>query len=55
MTLCNEINARKIHGERNVFVGIHRNPIFVVIWIGTVASQVRLYGQSGSSVGFFGF
>ena len=40
MTLCNEINARKIHGERNVFVGIHRNPIFVIIWIATVASQV---------------
>lgn len=40
MTLCNEINARKIHGERNVFAGIHKNPIFVSIWIGTVISQV---------------
>ncbi|GAU93669.1 hypothetical protein RvY_05571-2 [Ramazzottius varieornatus] len=42
MTLCNEINARKIHGERNVFKGLFRNPIFVVIWLGTVVSQVIL-------------
>uniref|UniRef100_A0A672SQT8 Calcium-transporting ATPase n=1 Tax=Sinocyclocheilus grahami TaxID=75366 RepID=A0A672SQT8_SINGR len=28
MQLFNEINARKIHGERNVFEGIYRNPIF---------------------------
>lgn len=24
MTLCNEFNARKVHGERNVFTGVHR-------------------------------
>ncbi|XP_055353324.1 plasma membrane calcium-transporting ATPase 2-like isoform X2 [Paramacrobiotus metropolitanus] len=47
MTLFNEINARKIHGERNVFAGIHRNPIFLIIWVGTVVSQVILieYGS----------
>ena len=33
MTLFNEINARKIHGERNVFEGIYKNPYFYVIWI----------------------
>ncbi|KAK3512872.1 hypothetical protein QTP70_028939, partial [Hemibagrus guttatus] len=33
MQLFNEINARKIHGERNVFEGIHRNPIFCSVII----------------------
>jgi hypothetical protein len=40
MTLFNEINARKIHGQRNVFQGIFTNPIFYSIWIGTCAAQV---------------
>ena len=40
MTLFNEINARMIHGQRNVFNGLHRNPIFVGIWISTMAAQV---------------
>lgn len=41
MTLFNEINARKIHGQRNVFAGIFTNPIYYCIWIATAASQVR--------------
>lgn len=41
MTLFNEINARKIHGQRNVFSGFFTNPIFYCIWIGTIASQVN--------------
>ena len=32
MTLFNEINARKIHNERNVFSGIFNNFFFVSIW-----------------------
>lgn len=40
MTLFNEINARKIHGQRNVFKGIFTNPIFYVIWILTAGLQV---------------
>uniref|UniRef100_A0A8K9WSU5 Calcium-transporting ATPase n=1 Tax=Oncorhynchus mykiss TaxID=8022 RepID=A0A8K9WSU5_ONCMY len=40
MQLFNEINARKIHGERNVFDGIFRNPIFCSIVFGTFAIQV---------------
>ncbi|XP_062971039.1 plasma membrane calcium-transporting ATPase 2 isoform X11 [Cynocephalus volans] len=40
MQLFNEINARKIHGERNVFDGIFRNPIFCTIVLGTFAIQV---------------
>lgn len=41
MQLFNEINARKIHGERNVFDGIFRNPIFCSIVFGTFAVQVN--------------
>ncbi|KAK7867411.1 hypothetical protein R5R35_003839 [Gryllus longicercus] len=40
MTLFNEINARKIHGQRNVFQGMFTNPIFYSIWLGTWVSQV---------------
>ncbi|XP_074862295.1 plasma membrane calcium-transporting ATPase 2 isoform X9 [Carettochelys insculpta] len=40
MQLFNEINARKIHGERNVFDGIFRNPIFCTIVLGTFAVQI---------------
>ncbi|XP_061470218.1 plasma membrane calcium-transporting ATPase 3 isoform X11 [Rhineura floridana] len=40
MQLFNEINARKIHGERNVFDGIFGNPIFCTIVLGTFGIQV---------------
>jgi Ca2+ transporting ATPase len=40
MTLFNELNARKIHGERNIFKGLFKNPIFYCIWIATMAAQV---------------
>lgn len=40
MTLFNEVNARKIHGERNVFEGLRRNPLFIGIWIATFGGQV---------------
>ncbi|KAK7796464.1 hypothetical protein U0070_001748, partial [Myodes glareolus] len=54
MQLFNEINARKIHGERNVFDGIFRNPIFCTIVLGTFAIQVpsshlTWAGQGGGS------
>ncbi|XP_031650114.1 plasma membrane calcium-transporting ATPase 3 isoform X6 [Oncorhynchus kisutch] len=39
MQLFNEINARKIHGERNVFDGIFHNPIFCSIVLGTFLMQ----------------
>lgn len=41
MTMFNEFNARKIHGQRNVFEGVFTNPIFYSIWIGTCIAQVR--------------
>jgi Ca2+ transporting ATPase len=42
MTLFNELNARKIHGQRNIFQGIFTNPIFYSIWVITWVSQVRI-------------
>jgi Ca2+ transporting ATPase len=42
MTLFNEINARKIHGQRNVFKGFFSNPIYYVIWILTFISQILI-------------
>nr|XP_004651660.2 plasma membrane calcium-transporting ATPase 2 isoform X2 [Jaculus jaculus] len=47
MQLFNEINARKIHGERNVFDGIFRNPIFCTIVLGTFAIQILIVQFGG--------
>ncbi|KAH8256494.1 hypothetical protein KR032_011373 [Drosophila birchii] len=51
MTLFNEINARKIHGQRNVIEGLFTNPIFYTIWIFTMISQVLIiqYGKMAFS------
>lgn len=40
MTLFNEINSRKLHGERNVFKGLFNNPLFCSIWLFCFVSQV---------------
>ncbi|KAI0987719.1 hypothetical protein GJ496_009998 [Pomphorhynchus laevis] len=42
MTLFNEINARKLHGERNVFTGVFSNWIFVAVWLGCVILQITI-------------
>lgn len=42
MQIFNELNARKIHGERNVFEGVFNNPIFCSIVLGTLVIQVTL-------------
>ncbi|KAL7647962.1 UNVERIFIED_CONTAM: hypothetical protein RMT77_001578 [Armadillidium vulgare] len=47
MTLFNEINARKIHGQRNIFEGILSNPIFYCIWISTLLSQIVIVQFGG--------
>ncbi|KAB5536953.1 hypothetical protein PHYPO_G00113240 [Pangasianodon hypophthalmus] len=47
MQLFNEINARKIHGERNVFEGIHRNPIFCSVVLGTFILQIIIVQLGG--------
>ncbi|XP_067447726.1 plasma membrane calcium-transporting ATPase 1-like isoform X2 [Thunnus thynnus] len=39
MQLFNELNARMIHGERNIFKGILNNPIFCSILVGTFLVQ----------------
>merc|ERR1719326_175391 len=39
MQLFNEINCRKLFGEINVFEGFFANPLFLVIWVGTVVCQ----------------
>lgn len=47
MQIFNELNARKIHGERNVFEGVHRNPIFCGIFLGTLAVQIIIVQFGG--------
>ena len=44
MTLFNEINARKIHGQRNAFSGIEKNLLFSGIWLATFVGQVNHLG-----------
>ncbi|KAM6137612.1 plasma membrane calcium-transporting ATPase 1 isoform 8-T8 [Pterocles gutturalis] len=47
MQLFNEINARKIHGERNVFEGIFNNAIFCSIVLGTFVVQIIIVQFGG--------
>lgn len=49
MTLFNEINCRRIHGEINVFRQIFANKIFCVIWLTTFFTQILLV-QFGSMI-----
>lgn len=42
MQLFNEINARMLQ-ERNVFIGIHKNYAFLIIWFGQVTMQVNFF------------
>jgi len=45
MTLFNELNSRKVHGERNVFSGILKNYVFIAIWISTFIFTVSVLGM----------
>ncbi|XP_077373858.1 plasma membrane calcium-transporting ATPase 1-like [Festucalex cinctus] len=47
MQIFNELNARKIHGERNVFDGVLDNPIFCSIVAGTFLVQVLIVQFGG--------
>lgn len=49
MTLFNELNSRKVHGERNVFSGLFRNPTFCVIWVSTMTVQVVIVQYGGEA------
>ncbi|KFD61815.1 hypothetical protein M514_26017 [Trichuris suis] len=47
MTLFNMFNARKIHGEHNVFERVYRNPLFCIIWLSCVTLQVIVIVEVG--------
>ncbi|XP_067932437.1 plasma membrane calcium-transporting ATPase 2-like [Watersipora subatra] len=47
MTLFNEVTARKIHGQRNILDGLHKNYLFLGIWIGTFIGQIILVQLGG--------
>ncbi|XP_074592985.1 plasma membrane calcium-transporting ATPase 2-like isoform X6 [Brevipalpus obovatus] len=47
MTLFNEVNSRKIHGERNIFEGLFTNPIFYSILFITAAAQILIVQYGG--------
>uniref|UniRef100_A0A8D2B3H7 Calcium-transporting ATPase n=1 Tax=Sciurus vulgaris TaxID=55149 RepID=A0A8D2B3H7_SCIVU len=47
MQLFNEINSRKIHGERNVFAGIYHNLIFCSVVLGTFIIQIFIVEFGG--------
>ncbi|KAJ0069918.1 hypothetical protein NL108_016149, partial [Boleophthalmus pectinirostris] len=49
MQIFNELNARKIHGERNVFSGVFKNPIFCSIILGTLAVQIVIVQCGGKA------
>jgi len=49
MTLFNELNSRKIHGERNIFEGFFSNPIFYTILIVTTIAQVIIIEFGGQA------
>jgi len=48
MQIFNEINSRKVHGERNVFEGIFNNFIFVGVIVGTTIVQGLLVEFAGT-------
>jgi len=53
MQIFNEVNARKVNNERNVFVGIHRNTMFWIIIIISVIAQillVQIFGEFAQTV-----
>ncbi|CAD5219474.1 unnamed protein product [Bursaphelenchus okinawaensis] len=47
MTVFNEINARKVHGERNVFKYLSSNHMFIVIWVCTFICQIIIVQFGG--------
>ncbi|KAM8892657.1 plasma membrane calcium-transporting ATPase 1-like isoform 2-T5 [Spinachia spinachia] len=49
MQIFNELNARKIHGERNVFEGIFNNLIFCSILVGTFLIQIVIVQFGGKA------
>lgn len=46
MSLFNELNARKINDERNVFAKLFDNKIYISVLIGTLVMQVMLFNRN---------
>eukprot|EP00927_Polykrikos_kofoidii_P053815 TRINITY_DN48370_c0_g1_i1.p1 TRINITY_DN48370_c0_g1~~TRINITY_DN48370_c0_g1_i1.p1 ORF type:complete len:1121 (-),score=233.47 TRINITY_DN48370_c0_g1_i1:148-3411(-) len=51
MQLFNEFNSRKLLGEFNIFEGITKNPMFMVISFATIALQVIMAQFGGKALG----
>ena len=49
MSLFNELNARKIHGEKNIFKGLLNNPTFYIIYSITWVIQVIIIEIGGAA------
>merc|ERR1719209_712904 len=47
MTLFNEVNCRRVHGERNVLEHLTSNPLFIGIWLTSLALQVLIVQTPG--------
>jgi len=52
MQVFNEVNARKIHNELNVFDGVFKNAFFLVIVVGTLVVQIALIETKGLNTAF---
>jgi Ca2+ transporting ATPase len=50
MQLFNEINARNLHGETNIFKGLFKNPIFCGILIATSGLQCIMVELGGKAM-----
>lgn len=51
MQLFNEINSREINHNFNVFSGLSRNRLFILVWMSTALTQVFLIEFGGDLFG----
>ena len=49
MQIFNQINCRRIDNNFNVFTGMHRNPLFLVITLITVGGQILIIYVGGTA------
>ena len=52
LQIFNEINARKLHNELNVFKGIEHHHMFVYVFVGTIIVQYLLIELPGLNITF---
>ena len=53
MTIFNFLNAHKLHDEFNIFEGITRNPLFLIIICGIFGLQILLVTFAGNAFGVY--